>query len=345
MNRSQFWAMACDLKEHPENLPKYREIYRNVYPFSDGIFKMLMANEGKPERTIKFLNAMLGLTGDKAITEFTLGVQEQPGVLDNKTNIFDIYGYNQAKEPVVIEVQQNFNTLFVDRLVYYTARIVNNQVKKSKSYELPHIYVLSLLVDDQFPLEADTYFHHCQVMRNRKYAFKKIDVFLVEMTKFFRMDDRLLEENRKAARSIQEGFQGGVRDVQEGAQNVRNIARDGSPRAEMLRLFRDVLEDKTIDMEKAGKLLDEDFAKDVNFKGYTDELLLLEVDNMTDMLYEKQGSYLQGKAEGRVEGRKEERLLADAEKFESARAMLAEGDSKEKVCRVLKLSEDQIKAL
>ena len=74
MNRSQFWAMACDLKEHPENLPKYREIYRNVYPFSDGIFKMLMANEGKPERTIKFLNAMLGLTGDKAITEFTLGV-------------------------------------------------------------------------------------------------------------------------------------------------------------------------------------------------------------------------------------------------------------------------------
>ncbi len=337
MNKSQFWAMACDLKEHPENLPKYREIYRNVYPFSDGIFKMLMANEGKPERTIKFLNAMLGLTGDKAITEFTLGVQEQPGVLDNKTNIFDIYGYNQAKEPVVIEVQQNFNTLFVDRLVYYTARIVNNQVKKSKSYELPHIYVLSLLVDDQFPLEADTYFHHCQVMRNRKYAFKKIDVFLVEMTKFFRMDDRLLEENRKAVRSIQEG----ARDERGIARDAQKEVRDMSPRAEMLRLFRDVLEDKTIDMEKAGKLLDEDFAKDVNFRGYTDELLLLEVDNMTDMLYEKQGSYLQGKAEGR----EEERLLADAEKLESARAMLAEGDSKEKVCRVLKLSEAQIKAL
>ncbi len=323
MNKSQFWAMACDLKEHPENLPKYRAIYRNVYPFSDGIFKMLMANEGKPERTIKFLNAMLGLTGDKAITEFTLGVQEQPGVLDNKTNIFDIYGYNQAKEPVVIEVQQNFNTLFVDRLVYYTARIVNNQVKKCKSYELPHIYVLSLLVDDQFPLEADTYFHHCQVMRNRKYPFKKIDVFLVEMTKFFRMDDRLLEENRKAVRSIQEGARderGIAQNVQEGTRNEHGIARnaqkevrDMSPRAEMLRLFRDVLEDKTIDMEKAGKLLDEDFVKDVDFRGYTDELLLLEVDNMTDMLYEKQGSYLQGKAEGREEGRTEEREKIAAE--------------------------------
>ena len=167
---------------------------------------------------------------------------------------------------MVIEVQQNFNTLFVDRLVYYTARIVNNQVKKSKSYELPHIYVLSLLVDDQFPLEADTYFHHCQVMRNRKYAFKKIDVFLVEMTKFFRMDDRLLEENRKAARNVQEdarNVRNIARDVQEDA---RNTAQDMSLRAEMLRLFRDVLEDKTIDMEKAGKLLDEDFAKDVNLQ-------------------------------------------------------------------------------
>ncbi len=306
MNRSQFWAMARDLKEHPENLPKYRVIYRNVYPFSDGTFKMLMANEGKPERTIKFLNAMLGLAGNKAITEFTLGVQEQPGVMDNKTNIFDIYGYNQANEPVVIEVQQNFNTLFVDRLVYYTSRIVNNQVKKNKSYELPHIYVLSLLVDDQFPLEPDTYFHQCQVMRNRKYPFKKIDVFLVEMTKFFRMDDRLLTENRFAA-------------------------RDMSPRAEMLRLFRDVLEDKTIDEEKAGNLLDEDFAKDVNFRRYTDELLLLEVDNMTDMLYEKQGSYLQGVKET---------------KESIAKAMLALGKlTISEIAQASKLTESEVLAL
>ena len=41
--------------------------------------------------------------------------------------------------------------------------------------------------------------------------------------------------------------------------------------------------------------LDKDFAIDVSLKGYTDETLLNEVDGMTDMLYEKQGSYLQGK--------------------------------------------------
>ncbi|MCQ2062226.1 MAG: PD-(D/E)XK nuclease family transposase [Fibrobacter sp.] len=322
MNKSQFWAMARDLKEHPENLPKYREIYRNVYPFSDGIFKMLMANEGKPERTIKFLNAMLGLTGKNAITEFTLGVQEQPGILDNKTAIFDIYGYNQAKEPVLIEVQQNYNELFVDRLVYYTSRIVNNQVKKSQSYDLPHIYVLSLLVDDQFPLEPDTYFHQYQFMRNRKYTFKKLNVFLVEMTKFFRIEDRLQEEKRYETREM-------------------------SPRAEMLRLFRDVLEDKTIDEEKAQRLLDKDFAKDVNFKGYTDELLLLEVDNMTDMLYEKQGSYLQGKREGREEGRKEGVAEGFQEaKYVIAKAMLDLGKlSVAEIAQASKLTEAEVLAL
>ena len=63
----------------------------------------------------------------------------------------------------------------------------------------------------------------------------------------------------------------------------------------MLRIFRDVLEEKEIPAEKLQRLLDKDFAKDVSLEGITDETLLNEVDGMTDMLYEKQGSYLQGK--------------------------------------------------
>ena len=155
--------MVKDLHEHPERLPEYRKNYTNVYPFSDGIFKMLMANEAKPERTAKFLNAMLDLNGENAIKTFTLGVPENPGVLNDKTAIFDIYGTTEAGNPVLIEVQQNFNTLFVDRLVYYTSRVISRTVKKSQDYNLPHIYVLSLLTENQFPLERNTYLHHSQL--------------------------------------------------------------------------------------------------------------------------------------------------------------------------------------
>ena len=69
----------------------------------------------------------------------------------------------------------------------------------------------------------------------------------------------------------------------------------------MLRIFRAVLEEKEIPAEKLKRLLDKDFAKDVSLTGYTDETLLNEVDGMTDLLYEKQGSYLQGKGDGILE--------------------------------------------
>ena len=294
MTRNEFIAFVKDVHEHPEHLADYRKKYKNVYPFSDGIFKMLMANEAKPKRTVKFLNAMLGLSGDKAIVTFTLGVPENPGVLNDKTAIFDIYGTTQAGEPVLIEIQQNFNTLFIDRLIYYTARVVSRTVKKAQDYKLPHIYVLSILTENPFPKERNTYLHHAQLVRNRHLFYEKLDIFLIELDKFFAIDDRTSPQ-----------------------------CCEQSDRAEMLRIFRDVLEDRDIPEDKLKKLLDKDFAKDVSLKGYTDETLLNEVDGMTDMLYEKQGSYLQAK-------------------IDDAQAMLAEGDSVEKISRITKLSEREV---
>ena len=294
MTRNEFIAFVKDVHEHPEHLADYRKKYKNVYPFSDGIFKMLMANEAKPKRTVKFLNAMLGLSGDKAIVTFTLGVPENPGVLNDKTAIFDIYGTTQAGEPVLIEIQQNFNTLFIDWLIYYTARVVSRTVKKAQDYKLPHIYVLSILTENQFPKERNTYLHHAQLVRNHHFFYEKLDIFLIELDKFFAIDDRTSPQ-----------------------------CREQSDRAEMLRIFRDVLEDRDIPEDKLKKLLDKDFAKDVSLKGYTDETLLNEVDGMTDMLYEKQGSYLQAK-------------------IDDAQAMLAEGLSVEMISRITKLSEREV---
>ena len=294
MNRSDFFAMVKDVHEHPERLAEYRKTYKNIYPFSDGIFKMLMANEAKPERTVKFLNAMLNLSGENAIKSFTLGVPENPGVLNDKTAIFDIYGTTEIGTPVLIEVQQNFNTLFIDRLIYYTSRVISRTVKKSQDYNLPHIYVLSLLTENQFPLERDTYLHLTQIVRNRHLFYDKLDIYLIEIEKFFAIDDRIKPENREKTN-----------------------------RAEMLRIFRDVLEEKEIPEEKLQRLLDKDFAKDVSLEGITDETLLNEVDGMTDILYEKQGSYLQAKED-------------------DAKAMLIRNYSVEDIAAITNLSKEKI---
>lgn len=59
-----------------------------------------------------------------------------------------------------------------------------------------------------------------------------------------------------------------------------------------------------------------------------------EVDNMTDMLYEKQGSYLQGKREGISET-----------KLEIAKAMLAANEPISKICAYTDMSENNVLAL
>ena len=97
--------------------------------------------------------------------------------------------------------------------------------------------MLSLLTENQFPFERNTYLHHSQLARNRHFFYEKLDIYLVEVEKFFAIEDRTEPEKREKTN-----------------------------RAEMLRIFRAVLEEKDIPAEKLKKLLDKDFIKDPSLK-------------------------------------------------------------------------------
>ena len=179
------------------------------------------------------------------------------------------------------------------RLFYYVSRTVSVLVPEGASYRLPHIYVLSILTEDLFQGEPDTYFHHVTLSKNGRPFYKKFDGFLVEVDKFREIDQRT-----PRARSEQ------------------------SERAEMLRFLIDLMEEKPI---PANILQNEMYAKfvksvpgetsrrktsffsylraaaadakgvkDVSLEKIEDELLLREVDDMTDIKYEKESSYLDG---------------------------------------------------
>ena len=70
--------------------------------------------------------------------------------------------------------------------------------------------------------------------------------------------------------------------------------------------------------------------------------MLLEANNMTDILYEKQGSYLQGIAEGLEKGRAETR---GEEKEAVARRMLAKGMSIAEIVELAAISEAEVLGL
>ena len=135
-------------------------------------------------------------------------------------------------------------------------------------------------------------------MRNRRIFYDKLDIYLIEIEKFFAIDKRTPPGKRET-----------------------------TDRAEMLRLFRDVLEENEIPEEKLKKLLDKDFLKDVSLVGYTDETLLNEVDGMTNIIYEKQGSYLQG---------------GEDKANEIALAMLARNYSVDDIAAITKLPKQEV---
>ncbi|MCQ2097821.1 MAG: hypothetical protein MJY87_07770 [Fibrobacter sp.] len=83
------------------------------------------------------------------------------------------------------------------------------------------------------------------------------------------------------------------------------------------------------------------------FDSCTNDVFLLEADGMTDLAYEKDGSFLQGKANGEeiclAKGREEAEQEYLEKTLQAAREMLLEGDSVEKVCRIQKLTEQQVR--
>ena len=82
--------------------------------------------------------------------------------------------------------------------------------------------------------------------------------------------------------------------------------------------------------------------KDVSLKGYSDELLLNEVDEMTNIAYEKESSYLEGKDDGIKQGI--EQGVSNT-KREMAKAMLADNLPIERIVSYSGLSEEEIRSL
>ena len=173
-------AMKIDKK----NLLKYQQIYKYAYLLSDGVIKIVFAEEKDHTLLISLVNAMLDLHDGDAIKSITLEMQEYPGIFSKKDCILDIIGTTNAGEKVLVEVQQKKDKFFRDRVQYYLSRVIENQVHVNEKYELPRIYFLGLLDFEMFPEEPAEYIHHVDEMCHGKKFFPKIQKVFVEIDKF-----------------------------------------------------------------------------------------------------------------------------------------------------------------
>ena len=98
MNRTQHLAMLEAMKIDKKNLLKYQQIYKYAYLLSDGVFKIVFAEEKDHTLLISLVNAMLDLHDGDAIKSITLEMQEYPGIFSKKDCILDIIGTTNAGE-------------------------------------------------------------------------------------------------------------------------------------------------------------------------------------------------------------------------------------------------------
>ena len=312
MNRTQHEALLKAMKIDTKNLLKYQQIYKYAYILSDGIFKIVFAEEKDHTLLISLVNAMLDLQGDRAIKSITLEMQEFPGIFNKKDCILDIIGTTNAGEKVLVEVQQQGDDFFCDRVEYYISRVIENQVHTSEKYELPQIYFLGLLDFEMFPEEPAEYIHHVDETCHGKKFFPKIQKVFVEIDKFFELE------------------------------NAGTTKNDNSDAAQWLRAIKAIIKEepapeKILQNETFKRLMDS--VKLINF---AEELFNLEVKNMTDMKAQHEIGFAEGKSKGKAEG------LIEGEHNKArkmATKMLAKNKPIEEIVEFTGLSEAEIQTL
>ena len=289
MNRIQYKAMLKAFEQDKNSLAKYQKKYQYAYILSDGIFKIVFASDEKHELLISLVNAMLNLHGKAAIKSITLEMQEYPGVLNKKTCILDIIGTTNASKKILVEIQQNGDSLFRDRVEYYMSRIIENQVHKSQKYKLPRIYFLGLLDFRLFREAPCEYIHHVEETCRGKPFFPKIQKIFVEVEKFFELEN-----------------QGIVKD-------------DDSDAAQWLRAIKSLMDEKPMPEKLLQNPIFLKLQKEMKLCNFSDDVFNVEVHNMTDLKYEHECGYIEGHKKGRKEGRAQGRAQGREEGFNDAK--------------------------
>ena len=319
MNRTQHYSLLKAMEIDKSNLLKYQELYKYAYILSDGIFKIVFAEEKDHTLLISLVNAMLNLQGDDAIKDITLEMQEFPGVFNKKDCILDIIGTTNAGEKVLVEVQQQGDDFFRDRVEYYISRVIENQVHTSEKYELPRIYFLGLLDFELFPEEPQEYIHHVDEMCHGRMFFPKIQKVFVEIDKFFELEKAGITKN----------------DNSEAAQWLRAIK---------VIIREEPVPEKIMQNETFRHLLDS--VKLINF---VEELFNCEAKNMTDLKAEHEIGFSEGRAEGRAqgfsEGAAEERAKAEKEKREMAKILKEKNVAISVIAESTGIPEEEIRTL
>jgi predicted transposase/invertase (TIGR01784 family) len=176
-------------------------ISRFLNPKGDFGFKHIFAKDTHADLLMHFLNAVF--KGDKVITKVQLGKTEHKGnQKEDRKSVFDVHCTGKNKEKFTIEMQKENSPYFADRLLFYSAILIQEQgkaVDPQWNYKLPEIYFIAVL-DFRFAgMPADQYVHNVSLVetKSNRPFYKKLEFIYIELPSFNKTDTQLKTDEDK----------------------------------------------------------------------------------------------------------------------------------------------------
>ena len=173
-------------------VPKPKDAGVYIDPRTDFGFKRLF---GEKDLMIAFLNSVLDVKDGIVDLEYRNTVRT--GVSkDERETIFDLYCSTGTGEQIIVEMQTIPHEHFIDRVVYYVSRLIQQQGKKSKDwdYQLPPIYSVNI-VDFKLDKERveDKYLSYIQLLDRdtKELLYDKLTLLFLELPRFKKDEDEL----------------------------------------------------------------------------------------------------------------------------------------------------------
>jgi predicted transposase/invertase (TIGR01784 family) len=116
-----------------------------IYPLTDTGFKVIFGTPKNKRLLIDFLNCLL--KGEQTIVDIEYTDKEQVSdIREERDIIYDIFCKTDKGEYVIVEMQRQRQSNFIERTIYYAARALSRQGKKGRwNYDIKTVYCVAFM--------------------------------------------------------------------------------------------------------------------------------------------------------------------------------------------------------
>ena len=164
-------------------------------PRSDYAFKRIFGNDKAHDILISFLNAVMGLEGERRIKSVViLNPYEAPKIKELKHSFLDVKCTDHREVHYVVEMQVEYVKGLIKRIVYNSSKAYVNQIERGVDYpKLNQVISINILDFTMFDAPAIGYLSHHLIKESttNQCFLEEISYYFIELPKFTKTEHEL----------------------------------------------------------------------------------------------------------------------------------------------------------